>query len=499
MAVNLADPVTQETLDEITRITKAATAGIDTTSNFTGVDLGGVVSLVPANTPLFDVIPRVMAPNGAAAATWRASLNVNNSQPDPFVGDDNGGGDVLISEHDMLAPFRPVRVTGHVTKDAISKARGYDDAKARATSATLIQWRLAQEKGIIGGNAVALPTVTTPTVTTAATGGSFASSTAVYVKVAARSGRNYFWGGSGVASTAGTVTTGSTTSTNTVSAAVTAIRGAVAYDWYTSTVAGGAGTYYYATTTSTNTATFTAALSANASVPSVLVMPGLYGTAPTAVPVADTSFNSKNYNGLVTSLTQDYSSTGALVTYGSGDLGSGATIISLDGATLTGAAQGITELDALNAGIFNVAQLGPSAYLMSAQQATDMGAKIMGTNQASTFLAPGDDRTKLIGGTAIGRYVNRTTTEVVRIIVDPWMPPGMIIAMTETVPYPESGIANNFESRVLTEVSETPYGASTSPGGAGLGPREVWDCSSMESFLVRAPLACGILTNIKQG
>lgn len=488
--------ITQETLDEITRVIKS-TSGINVATGFAGVDLGPIVSLIPVNTPTYDMTSRVMAPMGAPAATWRVSLDLNSSQPDPFVGDDAGGGSVLFAEHDMLAPFRPVRVTGNVTQDAIDKARGYDDAKARATAGTLRQWRIGDNKAILGGNAVALPTIGTVALTAATTGGTIASGVSLYVKAAARSGRNYFWGGSSIASAAASAGVGSSTSTNTVTASVAAVRGAVAYDWYTSS--DGGVTYYYTTTTSINAVTFTKTLSANAAVPSVLTMPGLYKTAPTAVPVADTSFSAKNYNGLITSLTQDYASTGSFATFGTGDLASPTSWISLDGATLTGAAQGITELDQLNASIFATAQCGPSMYLCAAQQATDMAAKIMGTNQAQTFLAPGDDRTSLIGGTAMGRYVNRTTTEVIKVRVDPHLPPGTILALTETIPFPDAGYAANMEVRVLREVGEIPYGASTSDGAAGQGPREVWDCSSMESFLLRAPSTCGVLTNIKQG
>ena len=495
MANALADPVTQETLDEITRVTKAATSGITVSTGFAGVDLSGVVSLVPANTPTYDRMTRVAAPQGAAAATWRSSLNVNNSQPNPFSGDDNGGGFVVFSEHDMLAPFRPVRVTGNVTQDAIDKARGYDDAKARATAGTLIQWRIAENKAIIGGNAVPLPTIGTVTVTAGTASGTLTASTAYYVKVAARSGANYYWGGSGAASNSGTVTTGSG-SVNSITASVPAVRGAVAYDWYVSATPGGAGTYYYVTTTSVNTATFTSFTAANQAIPSVLTMPGLYATAPTAVPGADTSSNPYQYNGLIASLTADYAATGSLTTYLNGDLRSGATIISNDGAKLTGSAQGIPEIDSLLGGIFATAQCGPTVLLMSPQQAVDVTNQIMGSTQASTFLPAGTDRTSLVGGASVGRYVNRTTTETVQIQVDPWFPPGIIAALTETVPYPDAGASNNFEVRTLREVSETPYGTSTSDGGAGLGPRFTWDCSSMESFLSRAPVTCGLLTNI---
>jgi hypothetical protein len=292
------------------------------------------------------------------------------------------------------------------------------------------------------------------------------------------------------------VTTGTTTTTNRAIATVPAVRGAVAYDWYYST---DGSTYYYATTTSVNTVSIPTVISANQALPSALVMPGLWSVAPTAVPTADTSFSTDQYNGLITSLAADYSSTGALVTYGSGDLASGASIISLDGATLTGSAQGIPELDQLNAAIFATAQCSPTAYLVAPQQANDMASKILGTNQATTFLARSDDRTGLIGGASIGRYINRTTGDVIAVQTDPWMPPGTIVALTETVPYPTSGFSSTYEMRLLREVAETAYGTNTSPSAAGYGPRYVWDCSSVGAFVNRAPVASGMLTNVAAG
>ena len=496
MVLNAYETISAETLDQITAITKAATSGITSATGFYGVDLSGVVSLVPAVTPFYDRVTRVSAPMGATAATWRASLNANASQPNPFVGRDAGGGNVIVSEHDMLAKFQPVRVTGNVTQDAIDLGRGYDDAKARATAATLIQWRIAENKGLIGGNAVALPTTGTTVVTAATTGGTMGNSTVVYIKCAARSASNYYWGGSSLCGTAGTVTTGTTTTTNRAIATVPAVRGAVAYDWYYST---NGSTYYYATTTSVNTVSIPTVISANQALPSSLVLPGLWSTAPTAVPTVDTSYSVDQYNGLITTLDADYSAGGTLVTYGSGDLVSGASIISLDGATLTGASQGITELDQLNAAIFATAQCSPTCYLVSPQQANDMASKILGTNQATTFLARSDDRTGLIGGASIGRYINRSTGDTITVQTDPWMPPGTIVALTETVPYPTSGFSSTYEARTLREVSETAYGTSTSPSAAGYGPRFTWDCSSMESFVNRAPVAAGMLTCVAAG
>jgi hypothetical protein len=477
--------ITAETLEQIK---KAQTNGVTTGTGIVGYDLSGVVSLVPVNTPWFNRVARKPG-DGSKAAVWRALLNVNNAQPNPFVGLDQGGNFIKVSEQDVLAPYVPVRVSGEVTRDAVDLAKNYADAKAIAVTSTLMQWRIQENKALLGGQAFALPTVATPTVVASATGGQIAASTAVNVKVAARSGMNYYWGGSGVASAQGSVTTGTTVGTNSATASVAAVKGAVAYDWF---VAG-----FYYTTTVTNTVTITAIPTANQPVPN---LPDLYTTAPASVPAVDTSFSASAYNGLIASCAGDYSSTG-LVTPGSGT-NSGASFTSLNGATLTANSQGVAEIDAMLLAIYNQAQLSPTAMIINGQEAQDIKAKILATNAAVTYLNPdAASRDGVIGGGAVAGYINGASGgDRVDIVVDPHLPPGRIGFVTERVPYPNSGIANTFEARCLRDVSEFDYGAQldTTPGNNG-GPREVWDVSSTETFVNRAPVACGWITEIAAG
>ncbi|HUX71230.1 MAG TPA: hypothetical protein VMV41_12010, partial [Cellulomonadaceae bacterium] len=79
--------ITTDTLDQIK---KAQTNGVTSASGLVGYDLSGVVSLVPVNTPWFNRVARKTG-DGSKAAVWRALLNVNNAQPNPFVGFDQGG------------------------------------------------------------------------------------------------------------------------------------------------------------------------------------------------------------------------------------------------------------------------------------------------------------------------------------------------------------------------------------------------------------------------
>ena len=478
--------ITQETLSEVQ---KAQTAGIDTTSGFYGYDLSGVVSLVPVNTPFYDRIARKPAPQGSVNAAWRAITNVNNAQPNPFVGLDSGGNIVKIAEQDVFSKYQTVRVSGQVTRDAIDMSKGYADAKAIAVTQTLMQWRILENKGQLGAQAYPLPAIATPSVLATAGAGTIGNTTAVHFKVAARSSHNYYWGGSGIASADGTVTTSAANSAAT--ATVAPVKGAVAYDWY----AGSDGTsYFYVTTTVAPKVTITAIPTANAALPS---LHDLWGTAPTAVPTQDTSYSANAYNGLIASLAGDYvSATSSIGTPGTG-ISSGAIFQHQNGAALTQNGQGVQEIDNLLLSIYNQAQLSPTALLMDATTMQAIANAVLSNPAAVTFLQPSDGRSGQTAGASVARYINKASGgDSIDLVVDPHFFPGTIAAITERVPYPNSNISNTFESRTQRDVAEYDYGTPLQAGTAGGGPRDVWDVSSIEAFINRAPVTCGVIDGI---
>jgi hypothetical protein len=348
-------------------------------------------------------------------------------------------------------------------------------------------YKVGADKMSLYGSNVALGTPATPTVTPVASGGAIPATTAVPVKVAARTGTNYSYGGSTAASAAGTATTAAG-SGNSATVTVTAVRGAVAYDWFVNN--------FYYTTTTTNKVTVTAIPTSNNAIPANL--PGLFGTAPASVPVADSSANPNEFNGLLTTLSGDYATGGAsgLVQAGTG-LASGASFISLDGATFTGSGQTINELDQLNATFFNQTFMSPTAYMCSAVDAAKLTTLILGsTNGGQTFFTPGNDgRTDITAGGFVGHYVNKSTATVVKIEVHPNMVPGTLIARTDHVNFPNSNISNVFELRDLEGVQDFEYGVSrgTGPGG---GPRFDGEVYSSSVLVNRAPIAQAVLTNI---
>lgn len=482
------EALSEETIEEIK---KAQTTGVTVGTNVIGYDLSGLISLIPVNTPWFDRISRVSG-NGALNAQWKALTNINNAQPNPFAGLEGGGGKVKFNELDVFAKYQPLRMAGEYTLDARDLSKGYADAKAISVAGTLAQWRIGANKAYFGGQSFALPTIGAATLVASTTGGSIATGT-VYLKVAARSPLNYYWGGSGIASAEASVAvTGPTAS---VTASVPAVRGAVAYDWFVSSATGD-GAKKYLTTTVTNTLTVTSIPGANQPAPTTI--PGLSTTAPTAIPTVDASFDSANsFNGLFATLSGDYGANG-LVQFGSGTV-SGATFQSLDGAKLTTSGQGVAEIDNLLLSLYNNAQLSPSALVMNGQQAKDIASRITASGAASTYLQPDSGRAGITGGTSIARYINSAAGGAsIEILVDPYAPVGSIVAVTEHINYPNSGITNTFESRTLRDVSQWDYGVAHAVGAGG-GPKETWDVSSIETFVNRAPVACGVISNIAAG
>ena len=486
---------TQETLD---LIRKAQTAGILVSTGVQGVDLSGLVSLVPVNVPARNntsAFPRKTSPDGALSATWRALLNVNSGQSDAAVGRDFAGTLVNISEQDVFAPYQPLAKAGRVTLDAVAIAKNYADALAVSEIQTLNQLFIMQDMHIVNSQAWSLGTPPTPTLTQSDTGGSIAASTAVHVSVAARSGWNYFIGGNSTGSADGTVTTSSVAaSTHSVTASIAAVKGAVAYDWYVGTSAS-AGSKFYYTTTTVASVTITTVPTAAQAVPTTL--PLLSSTAPNATtPTTDTSFSSNCYNGVIASTLGDYGTTGP-VTPGSGTA-SGATFIDNGGNAPALSGGGIDILDTINDKLWASVQLSPTAYMINSLQGDEISKLILSSSSSTTFLPPtdADARTNLAGGGYIGRYINRAAGGVpVPIEIHPRVAPGMIIARTDRVPFPGSNIGSVFEVRCLFDTMRFDYAANLAAGVGG-GPRYDYEIRSMETLVNRAPVAQAIAANI---
>lgn len=479
-----ADQISQETL---AAISKAVTSGMNTQTGLLGVDLIGYVSLVPVVTPFRDMLAREDGA-GSDTAFYRAIVNINNQQPSPFPGLDGAGNVIKTSVQTVSSEYLPLAAGYTVTRDAVARAKGFADAKAIELFQAISQWKIGEDKALIGALAFALPQPAAPTLTVSTTGGSIGAITA-HVAVAARSGANYFWGG-GNSRGASAATAALTGTTNQVSATIASVRGAVAYDWFFST---DGTTWFYAQTTTVPTATFAAAVAANATPPS---LPEMSATVPTLNLTGDNGSydSSKQFNGLLGTLVGDYTSGGPLVTPGTGTP-SGAIWQDSAGAALTVSGGGIKELDKLNKSLYDAARVSPSAYMVSSQETNSISSIVLNSPGAVTYLSMNDaaGRGEIVAGGVVGTYLNRSMPgSRIKIEAHPHVPPGTIIARTDSVPYPGSNITNTLAVRAQEELYDFVYGADRASGG----PREDGESRSVETLINYAPCTMGIISGV---
>lgn len=496
--------VTEETFEMV----KAATSGVLTSTGIAGIDLDDLISLVPVDVPFFNSTPRRPAKQGALFSFWQALLNVNASQPDGGVQADYAAPLAQVSNQYMYAPFASVGSGGTVSYDALAQGQNYADVLAVDTLQSINQQLISLDMHQLLAQAYALPTVGTPTGVGSATGGSIATGT-VYFKVAARSGMNYYRGGSGVASSEGSASVTSGGSTGSVAAKVTAVKGAVAYDWYVGSVSG---TEYYYTTTTTNTVTITSVPGSTQNVPA---LSGIYHSGqagPSSVPAADTSYQTYWQNGLLPSVVGDFSasldqlggssfSVAGLVTPGSGT-SQGAYYVSLDGASLSVNGAALTEIDTMNRAIYDTYQTTPTRLLMGSQSINDIANAILDNPQAITWLTPTDaeGRARVVAGGAVAIYLNKTVNgKPITLELQPHLPPGTIIAVVDEVNFPGANIATAIEVETLYDFFRFDYGANRVAATSNGGPRYDFEVRTRQALKVKASPVFGVMQNIGAG
>jgi hypothetical protein len=481
----------QEISEETLEIFKATTNGMTAATGDYGVDLSDLISLVPVETPWRDFLSREQAKVGAEVAQWRALVNVNNQQPNPSVAFDAAGGVAKLSLLNVFANYEPLAMGYTVTKDSQTLAQGYDDAKATAIFYSINQWKIGEDRKAMGGQNFALVTPTTPTISTATTGGSIPLSTTVHIGVAARTISGYFYATGNSQGAVAQIATGSGTSTNTVSGSTTSVRGGVLYDWYQS--ANGT-TWWYYTSTTVPSVVMTNVITANNALPSNLVLPDLCSTIPSFVSSTDNGSAGVNeFNGLLATLAGDYGSN-SIVTPGTGTP-SGAQFIDCAGSQLTVSGGGIQQLDALNAAIYNAVKLSPTAYMISSQEANSISKLVLNNPGAVTYLTmnDADGRGQIVAGGSVGTYVNRSKPgSKIRLESHPSIPPGTLMARTDVIPFPGAKINKVVAMRTQADLYQYIYGSDRASGG----PREDGESRSISTFVNRAPVAMGVLQSI---
>ena len=499
----MSAPLAQVTEETLANIAKAQTTGILESTGIYSYDLSGLVTLIPVVTPFRDIVARTASPDGNPYAVWRAIMNLTNSQPDLSMGFDYAANEAVFLEQDFQARYKPTGLAGLVTQDSFDLAKGYGDPFAIATFNILNQVLIGDDRKLLGGQSFALKTATAPTLTQVTTGGSIAASTTVYVGVAGRTGSGYYYGSGNSRGASASGASGSGTATNSVTATTTALRGAVAYDWFQSS---NGTTWYYYTTTTTNTVTMTSVITSNNALPSSTLAPdlsttwqGAQNSIPTYLSTADNgSANANDYDGFMASLSGDYNGTGQWGTPGSGTANP-SVFTSLNGAALTLTGGTITEIEQyLFQPLWTQIKASPTALMVNAAQAQEVANLILGSTSATTYLnTDSAGRVNVTAGGRVGQVINAPAGGVeVPIEVHTSLPPGTIIARTDRVPFPQANISSVLEYRSLRDTAQFDYGISRIANTSGGGPRKEFEIRSVGSFIDRAPVAMGVLSNV---
>lgn len=474
------------------------TTGITSNTGLQGVNLQDYVSLVPCKTPFRETIARVAAPEGATFAYWRTFVNINNQQTDGAVPLDYGGTETEVELQNVYADFGLISKHGLVTEDAIAEAGGYADALAVMTIETMKQEFITENINLLHSQNFAAPGLTAPSLSSSSTGGSIASAGTVYVFVAGRTGKNYFYGGSGPASASAHVTVGTLSSTYSVSAFVTAERTICAYDWYVGSTANNA---VYYTTTTINSVTVTSVPTAAQAVPN---LPQISASQPTTPPTADTSYQTYWINGMIASISGDWANSGignSYVTPGTG-IAQGSIFTSLDGAQFIVEGAAILQLDELNQNIYNAYPgLSAARYVVGTQIINDLANAALSSPQAILFYAGMlEDRAKLVMGGRVAQYLNKTDGEtLIDIFVDPYMPPGEMFAEVRTVPYMGANVKTASKVETLRDYQRYDYGINYVANSATGGPRHEFDIRCFEAFETSVAPMMAVLANIAPG
>lgn len=499
----MSAPLAQVTEETLANIAKAQTTGILESTGIYSYDLSGLVTLIPVVTPFRDIVARTASPDGNPYAVWRAIMNLTNSQPDLSMGFDYAANEAVFLEQDFQARYKPTGLAGLVTQDSFDLAKGYGDPFAIATFNILNQVLIGDDRKLLGGQSFALKTATAPTLTQVTTGGSIAASTTVYVGVAGRTGSGYYYGSGNSRGASASGASGSGTATNSITATTTALRGAVAYDWFQSS---NGTTWYYYTTTTTNTVTMTSVITSNNALPSSTLAPdlsttwqGAQNSIPTYLSTADNgSANANDYDGFMASLSGDYNGTGQWGTPGSGTANP-SVFTSLNGAALTLTGGTITEIEQyLFQPLWTQIKASPTALMVNAAQAQEVANLILGSTSATTYLnTDSAGRVNVTAGGRVGQVINAPAGGVeVPIEVHTSLPPGTIIARTDRVPFPQANISSVLEYRSLRDTAQFDYGISRIANTSGGGPRKEFEIRSVGSFIDRAPVAMGVLSNV---
>ena len=496
--------------DETLKILKASQADgkdmslLKTTGNF-NTTLGLVwydlepaaKMLYPVITPLRNMIPRVPG-DGGTATNWKGITAINAGNLSAGVSEGQRNAAITTTTANYVATYKGLGFEDYVTWEADYATKNFDDVKALSALGLLRSLMIAEEKCILWGNASLLLTKTpTPTGTITTTGGALAAGSTYDIYCVALTAEGYFnasvtagipqsvsrtnvdgttdtYNG-GAAPTSdvykAAVAASPSTSAAKVACTVTAVKGAAAYAWFCGLTAQSPSAVKLTAITTVNTYTYTGLETQGTQ---------LIGS----ISASDLSCNTLLFDGLLTQICT---------------AASGAYYKSLDGAALTtNSAGGITEIDTALQSFWDNYRLSPDIMLVSAQELTNINNKVIAAGGAPlvrfTIDSGNGGTPNLTAGAVVGNYLNKYTMNggsLVKIMLHPNIPTGMIIFYSTSIPYPLSNVSNILQIKTRREYHQIEWPLKTRKYEYGVYVDELLQNYFLPAF--------GVITNILNG
>lgn len=445
--------ITQAAIDAVAKARETADVrkDITTSTGLVAYNLEPAAKLlVPVITPLRNLIPRVGNTRGGTSANWKVITALDTARTDLFTAEGTKAGTISYSTTPKAASYATISKGDNVSFQAQWAGKTFEDVKANAIIRLLKNVMIHEEQAILGARVNALGTVTAPTCTAVAAGGTIPTAAHYYVVVRAITNV-----GRGKKSSETDVTTLTSTNDWGLKMYTPYVEGAQAYDWYMGTVSG---TLYKQARTYINSALLTS-----------------YSTAGIATP-ADDSADALAFDGVLAQCSATYAQVSTLAT----------------GTEGTGTKLALDDLDAMLQNIWDNAKGNPDVIIVNSREArtiTDLWVKANGG--PTVYVQTVADQAGATAGYRLTHFINKVTGKNIPLVTHPYLMQGTLLALTMEMPFPASDIMNPWEVEARQEYYQLDY-PLTSPK---------WEFEVMVDEALKGyfPGAQGVIRNIAAG
>jgi hypothetical protein len=419
-------------------------------------------------------IPRILNETGGIAAHWKVITAINASKVKASVAEGAVATALTFTTSEKSANYKTLNQYNTYSDESRIFGRKFEDVPQLGMLANLQSLMIQEDRYDFGGNITALGPPTTVTVADNASSGGTFSTTSYYISVSALTIHGWLNGAAGHISGADaadetTITNCNTgtpfaaTTLHTLTCSWTDVPNAFAYNIYCGTSSYAAAVYIG--TAFTNSVTLTSPTSYNG-----------YATGTGVGNSADQTADANGYNGLVPLMNA---------------ASSGAYYKSLAGSAFTGdGSGGVVEIETMLQSIWNNYRVSPTAFFVNAQEAKSIKKLTIGssTSNAVRVTISQDDKNKFTAGSAVNTYFSPYQEQLIEIKTSVHCPPGKLIAVGETVPYPNAETPNNLEMELQQEYYGEMFARTTRQTPIGV--------TMIGALKLYLPGACGIIANI---